>query len=170
MNINDVLSAIAEQHRSIARLISVESDKVEYVLHHMGDIDELLCINDSVSRTIQQLTDLEMAGNSTIKTLSTIASTEYCEERAAAIMNDICLHILVHNNMGHYLPSAIVTLYIDNAIIGQKTTDNDGKVVYNDIHSGSYRVSVRYNDIEKSILINVNNSNPSPIINVHIDV
>ncbi len=58
--IDEIIHSISLEEKSIANLLNAEGQKIQRALECTSDVDEIICLNNSVSNTVQDITSLEI--------------------------------------------------------------------------------------------------------------
>lgn len=70
------MHSVALEEAGIAHILNAEGEKLQKAVAESTSIEELLCVNESVKRTITQITLLEGQLYSKLETLSNICDEE----------------------------------------------------------------------------------------------
>lgn len=76
----EIMHSIALQEAGIAHILNAEGEKLQKAVASDCSIQELLCINESVKRTITQITQLEGQLYSKLETVTSCMPCTSCEE------------------------------------------------------------------------------------------
>lgn len=79
----DILESIALEESSISHILNAESDKIKKIISTSDNIDEILCVNREVNRTIVNVTHLEQVLYSKIAALSECCDLCECRPESA---------------------------------------------------------------------------------------
>lgn len=145
----EILHSVALEEAALSHILNAEGEKIQKaVAMKDATIQDLLCINSSVAKTIREVTSLELVLLSKLEAACSFS----CHPAPAPINNDgwICAHVFDCETQDG-LCGAKITISKNNQTVCDGYTNHDGEFVSDALPFGWYFVKIEYKNLEPKI-------------------